>query len=534
MPILPFKTPSTPFSAALLTAMSLLPAALQARETARGIVFHDLNGNGVLDEGEPPIAGVPVSNGLDVVATDEEGRWELPVDGDAVLYVIKPSGYAIETNERLTPRFFYVHRPDGSPDLHFAGTEPTGPLPESIDFPLREIEEKEDFRVVLFADPQPMGGDELDYLFRTTIGEVRNTANADFGITLGDILFDYLNFFDPYIEAVSRIGIPFYGVIGNHDINFDSPDDFHAGETYIRHFGPCTYAFNVGKVHFIGMDNIIYEGGSPEEHGNYRTGFRESDMEWLRNNLEHVPADYTVVLATHAPIWTPGRDGGGRIAEGSELLFDALKERQRVLAVNGHTHYTTNRFLGPEDGWEGDGDFHQMNIVTVSGGWWGGPEDLVGIPMTPQRDGTPHGYVLVDFEGAGYTPHYKALGRPADHQMRIHAPLKVEGSDPPAHKVLVNVFDGMMEDGEVSFRFNESEWRPMRFAPQRDPVAEAHYHEDAPNRKWFVNPTVSQHIWEADLEEGEVRYGPNFIEVQYRDSLGREFNDFMAIYHFRD
>lgn len=517
----------------LLAAAALHPVAASAdAEMARGTVFHDLNGNGVLDEGEPPIAGVPISNGLDVVLTDEEGRWELPIEGDTVIFMTKPSGYAIDTKERLTPRFHYIHRPEGSPDLHFAGIEPTGPLPESINFPLRRVDEPEEFRVVLFADPQPMGGDELDYLLRTTIGEVRNTANADFGITLGDILFDYLNFFDPYIEATARIGIPFYGVIGNHDLNFDSPDDFYAGETYIRHYGPRTYSFNVGKVHFVCMDNIIYEGGTPEEHGRYREAFRESDMEWLRNNLEHVPDDYLVVIATHSPIWMAGRSSDGRFIEGTDMLFDVLRERQRILAVNGHSHYTTSRFFGPEDGWEGEGGFHQMNIVTVSGGWWGGPEDLSGIPMTPQRDGTPHGYVLVDFEGSSYTPHYKAIGRPADHQMRIYVPLEVEDSDPPRHRILVNVFDGMMDHGRVSFRFNDSDWRPMRFAPQRDPVAEAHYHEDAPNRKWFVNPTVSQHMWEAELDEGELRYGSNFVEVIYTDILGREFNEFLAFYHY--
>ncbi|MCC5876928.1 MAG: calcineurin-like phosphoesterase family protein [Candidatus Sumerlaeia bacterium] len=520
----------------LLTTMLALPASLMAEgEIARGVVFHDVNGNGVMDEGEPPIQGVPVSNGIDVVLTDAEGKWELPVEGDTVIFMTKPSGYAINTNENKVPQFFYVHRPDGSPDLRYGGVAPTGPLPESINFALQEIDEPEDYKIVLFADPQPRNWEQMDYVLRTVVGQVRkNDSDAVFGMTLGDILYDDLSFFPHYIKGVANAGIPFFGIIGNHDIDFDSPTDEYAGETYINYYGPRTYSFNVGKVHFVGLDNIIYAGGTREQNGRYREGFRDSDMDWLERNLEHVPEDYLVVIATHGPIWMSNRQPGNQLAQNTDRLFDVLRDRERVLAINGHTHYNNHRTFTHEDGWHGDGHFHQANIATISGAWWGGPEGPTGVPFAPQRDGTPQGYVLLNIEGNEYTTRYRGLGLPKDKQMNIylpHAIVEEEDGEPVSYKVVVNIFDGMMEGGEATLRLNDQPERTMDFAPQLDPVARALYTEDAPYRRNWVHPLTSFHMWETTLAPDDLVEGVNFIRVHYRDTMGREFRESKAFLH---
>lgn len=54
---------------------------------AKGKVFHDVNRNSQLDQGEVGIAGVSVSNGWDVVLTDKEGNYELPVYSDMNLFI---------------------------------------------------------------------------------------------------------------------------------------------------------------------------------------------------------------------------------------------------------------------------------------------------------------------------------------------------------------------------------------------------------------------------------------------------------------
>ena len=134
---------------ALLIALALPAAA----DTARGYVFEDLDRNGVRDPGEPGIAGVRVSNGRDVVETDRDGAWRLAVEDGWVLFITKPAGYATPVNAHNLPQFFYVHRPNGSPvETRYLGVDPTGPLPDSIDFPLILRPEREAFEAILFSD----------------------------------------------------------------------------------------------------------------------------------------------------------------------------------------------------------------------------------------------------------------------------------------------------------------------------------------------------------------------------------------------
>ena len=69
----------------------LAPAKPPAVSTpAVGFVYSDENRNGVRDPDEPGISGVAVSNGLDVVVTDENGHYQLAVSADTVLFAIKP------------------------------------------------------------------------------------------------------------------------------------------------------------------------------------------------------------------------------------------------------------------------------------------------------------------------------------------------------------------------------------------------------------------------------------------------------------
>ena len=120
--------------------LGFAPAALGAdeeasRQVARGIVFHDANGNEKFDDGEKPLPSIRVSNGREIVSTDESGRYQLPVDDDTILFVIKPRGWRTPLGESMLPRFYYIHKPQGSPELRYGGVDPTGPLPKSVDFP---------------------------------------------------------------------------------------------------------------------------------------------------------------------------------------------------------------------------------------------------------------------------------------------------------------------------------------------------------------------------------------------------------------
>jgi hypothetical protein len=55
---------------------------------------------------------------------------------------------------------------------------------------------------------------------------------AAFGITAGDIMFDDLSLYGRYNRIIGQIGLPWWNVDGNHDLNFESPSARYCRETY--------------------------------------------------------------------------------------------------------------------------------------------------------------------------------------------------------------------------------------------------------------------------------------------------------------
>ena len=510
------KTMRRRYAVYTLLAFSLgtAPVLAQTSEQATGIVFEDLNENGQFDEGiDQPMEGVVVADEEDFSTTGPDGRFEIPVDDDSIIFVVKPKGYAVPVDENNLPRFYYIHKPQGSPESYYDGVAATGDLPDQIEFPLYPVEEPEAFRVALLADTQPESSQEVDYIRDDVLSELP-LMNPDFAIVLGDIMFDHLNLFDRYIRSVGKVGVPFYHVLGNHDLNFDAPDDEHSDETFNRYFGPANYTFNYGKAHFVVFDNIRWLGGK-ERTGTYDETFEPWQIDWLERNLEYVPEDRLIVIGTHAPLWSATRRN--KLTGNIQALFDVLKDRKWIVAVSGHTHYNNHHFFTEEEGWEGDGEFHSHNTVTVSGSWWSGPKDARGIPLADQRDGSPNGYTILAINGTDYTFEYKAAGMDKDFQMRIYPPEQQFGD---SEKLLANIFDGM-PGAEVMYRINGSEWSEMDFAPQEDPMAQALYSGPMDSGKSWVNPAESHHIWEADLSGREDGRGPYFVEIRYSDRLDR-------------
>ena len=155
----------------LLTLLATTSAA--SADTATGRVFIDENRNGTLDGAEQGVANVRVSNGVEVTTTDETGRYRIAVDDATIVFITKPRGYATPVNRHMLPQFYYIHQPEGSPPgMRYAGIEPTGPLPEEINFPLVPRPEPDQFEAILFADTQPMTDRELDYVRDDVVNSV--------------------------------------------------------------------------------------------------------------------------------------------------------------------------------------------------------------------------------------------------------------------------------------------------------------------------------------------------------------------------
>ncbi len=192
-------------STSLVQQVGLANAEAPAyNDTATGVVFDDTNGNSERDTGEPGVPDVSVSNGREVVRTDAQGRWSLGVTDETILFITKPVGYMVPVNDVQLPQFYYVHYPNGTPiPLRYGGIEPTGPLPDSVDFPLVQRTESDQFDALVFADPQTRNVGELEDFRQDVVAELRG-SDAALGITVGDLVNDPLDLFRDTTRSCRR------------------------------------------------------------------------------------------------------------------------------------------------------------------------------------------------------------------------------------------------------------------------------------------------------------------------------------------
>jgi hypothetical protein len=499
---------------------------------ASGTVFEDRSGTGRRLPGDPGIAGVLVSNGRDIAKTDPDGRWRLPVaEGDG-LFVIKPPHWSTPTGPGGIPRFSYLHQPLGSPNAvawRHRGVAPTGPLPASIDFPLVRREEPSCFEALLLSDTQPENETELGYLRDDIIAPLIGTEAA-FAINHGDVVSDDLALYPRYLQLTGATGIPWHHCPGNHDMNSEAPEDATSRETWKRVFGPRHYAFQHAQATFIVLDNVHYFGYNPgaPRSGRYWGRIGESQLQFVRALLAHVPREHLVVLSMHIPLVShqdaasPSDNTVDRRA-----LLELLAGRPHTLSLSGHMHTTEHHYLGPDEGFGGAAPHHHHVLTAASGSWWCGPHDRRGIPCADSVDGSPNGLHVLSVDGNRYTTRFvPAAGRgAAQMRLAIDGPHRPAQTPVPAHllescEIVANVFDGGPRT-TVTCTIAGAHALPMTRSATGDPfIAELLARPGAVRKPW-VEAVPSTHLWTARLPAG-LAAGAHRVTVRAVDEYGRQ------------
>ncbi|TVS14832.1 MAG: metallophosphoesterase [Planctomycetaceae bacterium] len=482
---------------------------------AKGIVFHDVDGDGIFDATvDEPLAGVAVSNGREVVVTCEDGRYELPLRDPSTIFVIKPRGWAVPVDEMQIPRFYYLHMPQGATGTRYPGLDPTPALPESLDFALRPQEEPDRYDVLVLGDTQPRDLTEIDYIARDVLPEVIG-IDAAFGVTLGDLVFDDLNLFDPLNEAIATIGLPWRSLIGNHDIDFTGDTDVQARGAFYRTYGPSYYAFTWGPTHYIVLDSFRWLVSNNRR--TYRTGLGEEQLTFLRNELARIPDDQLVVVLSHIP-WV---DSTGWVDESHrDEVFQVLASHPRMVTLAAHTHRHYHRWIGPDDGWPGEQPHHLVSVGTACGAWCCGAPDEYGIPHAMMSDGTPTGYAILEIDGPQWKVRWQSARRPADFQMHLDAPSSVRVDQSAEAEVLANIFNAL-PDARVQMRIGTSSpWQEMQRSVRPDPVRLSVMERERQLGEVPWRPLggaqASQHIWTTTIGRS-LEPGTHVIEVRAED-----------------
>ena len=488
-----------------------------AQTVVRGVVFEDANHNSILDAGERGIAGVGVSNGTDVVLTNQNGEYELPASDNMIVFVIKPSGYRVPVNELQLSQFYYIHKPNGSPPLRYSGSSPIGLLPERVNFPLIKYDEPNDFNIIIFGDTQTYSEREIDYLKRGVVDNMTGISDMAFGATLGDLTGDRPDLFAPLTRLIAQIGVPWYHVIGNHDQNFDAENDLTSNEAYEAFYGPATYSFNYGKVHFIVADNIIHSLND-DGRAQYIGGLREDQFRFIENNLRYVPEDYLIVFMAHIPLYDEGRETF--LHTDRNRLFATLSRFPHTLSLSAHTHYIKHYFFDESEGWRREEPHHHLSVATICGDWWRGVVDQYNLPGTMMRDGSPQGYFVFKFSENRYIYDFHAVRYNDPQQISLYKQDQA---------LYANFFTGN-KFSVLRYRINEGEWRPMQMVLERDPLFSSirQRWEDETGLPGRVpsRPIFSEHLWKA-----EISAPPDYsvVEVEATDMYGRTFMQKMLI-----
>lgn len=399
----------------------------QGAATISGYVFFDENKNGTRDAGETGISGVLVSNGLDWVRTDENGFYEIGVREDMNLTIVQPSGWRLPTDERMVPQFFYIHKEGGTGyEMRFGGLPATGPAPAKVNFPLiREGAAGNQFSCAVLADPQTYSNQEMAWLRDGVFADILNSSysQGDCMIQLGDVVGDDLGLLNLNLELAAATGLPQWLVIGNHDVDFDAKTNDDKADSWRRIYGPNYYAFEMGNVVFIVLDNIYYPCGEEDvargrtncgnpDRPNYNGRLTETQFTWLEGLIANTPEDRLIVFNTHIP-FVSFVDAGSGQHQTDELhrIHDMVKGRE-ALSLSGHTHTTENHAPGQIfEGWAentgiGSLPFRHIIAGAASGAWYQGDFNVFGVPMSLQRMGAPMGYFHFDFDGTNYHERY--------------------------------------------------------------------------------------------------------------------------------
>lgn len=155
------------------------------------------------------------------------------------------------------------------------------------------------------------------------------------------------------------IGIPWYNVIGNHDVNQEATDDRLSDETFERLYGPNYY---YGSTHFLVLDDVAWVGRDKKdkEKSHYYGGLGKRQLEFINNDLAAIPEEQLVVLMMHIPLTA---------VQDRQDLYRLIEQRPATVSISAHAHYMEHRIIDKEDGWQGPVPHHHIINVSVCGSW---------------------------------------------------------------------------------------------------------------------------------------------------------------------
>ena len=408
---------------------------------------------GRVTSGKKKLANVIVSDGFSVVKTNSKGKYELPVNKLAkFIFISIPSGYAVPNEKGIARHYHNI----------------VGGIKQDYNFELEALTTADSkHKFIVWADPQVKNEDDVQLMLNQSVPDVKKLVSAEpgtlfHGIGAGDLVWDEHSLFKRYSEAVAGMGIPFFQVLGNHDMDYRKGGDDTSDNTFGANFGPTYYSFNRGKAHYVVLDDVRYLGKERDYDG-YIT---PQQLDWLKQDLSHVPKDNLIILSVHIPVHNSVKNNTD--------LYAILQPFTNVHIMSGHTHYNKNVISN---------GIYEHNHGTVCGAWWTGPIC---------SDGAPNGYGVYEVNGTELSWYYKSTGIDKSYQISLDVEQLANQK-----RLLANVWNWDPE-WKIEWWADDKPMGVLENVTGYDPQAIRLFRGDKlPVKRSFAEPSRTDHLFMA-------------------------------------
>lgn len=372
---------------------------------------------GVVSTADGPVPGVVVSDGVEVTVTNEQGIYQLQSDKEwGYVFISVPAGYEVPA-EGVLPQFYKMMKGDAS-------------TAERVDFSLTAVDGQDDYKVLVLGDMHLANrtGDLKQFMeFTSDLNAYRALHQQEkmYAIALGDMTWDLYWYSNSYAlpEYLNTInsqvkGLQIFHTIGNHDYDYKATNDRDAESRFMDYIAPTYYSFNLGKVHYVVLDDIDCSNYDGTTSRDYEKRVSAGQLSWLAKDLSHVDKSVPLVVMMHAQVFYPSQTDGFKVDHdvlNTTQLLNVL-DGYKVHFITGHTHMNYN--VTPDDAVTGGREVYEHNTGAICGSWWWSGYLTPGVHLSP--DGTPGGYAIWSVNGTDMEWMYKATGWTEDYQFRSY------------------------------------------------------------------------------------------------------------------
>ena len=367
---------------------------------------------GLVTCGGKGVKDVVVSDGVEVTQTDADGIYRIKsAKKYGWVFISIPSGYEAVTNGIL-PKF---HQP----------LTQEADVPERADFSLIKVQ-NDNHTMLVMGDIHLANRNNDRVEFRKFTGDVAAYLAAHpgekiYGLTLGDMTWDAYwyskNYYFPeYLNDMnaSLSSLPIFHTIGNHDHDMKASGDLLTVVKYVKDIAPTYYSFNIGKIHYVVLDDIqcTNTSGGTADDRHYNETVTNNQYDWLRKDLSYVDKSTPIVVTMHAPIYRDNSSSTGLTPyaglSGYSTLVNCFSGFSKVHFLTGHTH----RCLNVEKS-----TYMEHNAGAVCASWWWS-QKLTGQDVC--TDGSPGGYTIWKVNGKDFDWVYKGTKEDETYQFRTY------------------------------------------------------------------------------------------------------------------